>query len=228
MNRGKILYLVKEYFSFSSSERNGVVVLVCLILLLFFVLFLLPGFVKEKPRIDVSKFENEIIRFERANDSVKSQRSKTTRFQDSTKHLRPIFRKVFKIIKIELNSADSAGLDSLPGIGPVFAKRIIKYRDLLGGYYSINQLSEVYGIPPELVGKIYNFIIVDTLKIKKLLLNSADFKNVNAHPYISFDQTKVIFKLRTRQKIIVSDQLLENKIFTSEEIIKLQHYLSFD
>ena len=228
MNRRKILFLVKEYFSFSSSERNGVVVLMCLILLLFSVLFLLPGFVKEKPRIDVSKFENEIIRFERANDSVKSQRSNANHFQDSAKHLRPIFRKVFQIKKIELNSADSAGLDSLPGIGPVFAKRIIKYRDLLGGYYSINQLSEVFGIPPELVGKIYNYIIVDTLKIRKLLLNSADFKKVNAHPYISFDQTKVIFKLRTRQKIIVSDQLLENKIFTSEEIIKLRHYLSFD
>lgn len=228
MNRRKILYLVKEYFSFSSSERNGVIVLMCVILLMFFVLFLLPGFVKEKPRIDVSKFENEIIRFERANDSVISQRSNANRFQDSAKHMKPIFRKVYQLKKIELNSVDSAGLDSLPGIGPVFAKRIIKYRDLLGGYYSINQLSEVYGIPPELAGKIYNYIIVDTLKIRMLLLNSADFKKVNAHPYISFDQTKMIFKLRSRQKIIVSDQLIENKIFSSEEIIKLRHYLSFE
>lgn len=228
MNWRKILYLVKEYFSISSSERNGVIVLICLIFLMCFGLFLLPGFIKEQPRIDVSKFENEIIRFERANDSIKSQKPLAYRFQDTIKHKKDYFRKTIQIKKIELNSADSIGLESLPGIGPVFAKRIIKYRNILGGYYALSQLNEVYGLSPEILSKIEKLIIIDTLKIEKLLLNNADFKKVNAHPYISFEQTKQIFKLRSKQKIIVIDQLLEYKIFSPEEINKLRPYLSFD
>ena len=48
-----------------------------------------------------------------------------------------------KIIKVELNTADSAMLDAVRGIGPYYAKKILRYRELLGGYYSVEQLKEI-------------------------------------------------------------------------------------
>ncbi len=227
MNKRKILYWSKEYFTFSSSERNGIVTLISLIVITLTAIFLLPSFIKEQPQIDVSQFENEIAKFEKECDSIAAQSPLISRFQDTTKHFKPTTAKRSQTHKLELNMADSAELASLQGIGPVFAKRIVKYRNSLGGFYSISQLGEVYGIAPETLIKITHNLIVDTLKIERLLINSADFKKVNAHPYISFDQTKQIFNLRSRQKLIVTDQLIENKIFTSEEIKKLLPYLSF-
>jgi ribosomal protein S13 len=228
MNRRKILYVAKEYFSFSSSERNGVILLIGIILLLFLVLFLLPGFMKDQPRIDVSKFENEINSFRQSNDSLMAIKSAAVRFQDTANRFKRVKPKTIPINKIELNTADSVALESLPGIGPSFARRIIKYRELLGGFHSLNQLTEVYGVSPELAGKVNKHLNIDTLMIKKLHINTDDFKKVNASPYISFDQTKLIFKLRTRQKIMGFDQLIKNKIFSDEEIIRLRPYLSFD
>ena len=228
MNRRKIVFWTKEYFSFSTSERNGVIVLISFILILFLVFFLLPGFMKDQSRIDVSKFESEINRFEKSNDSLKALKSASNQFHDTTKRIKIFKPKPSPISKIELNSADSVALESLPGIGPAFARRIVKYRELLGGYHSLKQLTEVYGVSPELADKISGFLVIDTLKILKLHINTDDFKKVNASPYISFDQTKMICKLRNRHKIIGFDQLIENKIFSDEETIRLRHYLSFD
>ena len=116
-------------------------------------------------------------------------------------------------------------LDELPGIGPVFAIRIIKYRKLLGGYYSINQLDEVYGLKPETIQKFVHHVFIDTLKIEKIAINSDDFKKINAHPYISFEQTKAIFKFRGKQKITSLTQLKNAGIFSDEEIEKIRPYL---
>jgi competence protein ComEA len=68
---------------------------------------------------------------------------------------------------VELNSADSTALESLPGIGPSFASRILKYRKLLGGYVDVEQLKEVYGMPEETYEKIKPLCRVDASKVTK-------------------------------------------------------------
>jgi len=101
-----------------------------------------------------------------------------------------------RLAVIDINRADSAGLLPLPGIGPVFAGRIIKYRKLLGGFVSVDQLNEVYGLAGETVNLITPYIHVDSSCIQKLRLNSASFRELLKHPYLSFEDVKSLIRFR--------------------------------
>lgn len=121
--------------------------------------------------------------------------------------------------KVELNSADSLALIELNGVGPSFAKRILKYRSILGGYTSIEQLKEVYGFTDELYEKVKPFVSVDASSVKKLDLNKDDFKVINKHPYLSYELTKALFEWRkktvittTNLKDIINDDAVYNKL----------------
>lgn len=128
--------------------------------------------------------------------------------------------------KIELNTADSAALISLPGIGESFARRVIKYRTLLGGYVAIEQLREVYGFTDELFDKVKTRVSADPAKIKKINLNKDDFKTVNKHPYISYELTKTIFDWRRKTEITESN--VKDVLNGDEALLaKLLPYLSF-
>jgi DNA uptake protein ComE-like DNA-binding protein len=89
-------------------------------------------------------------------------------------------------------------LKQLKGIGSVFAKRILKYRNLLGGYYSTEQLREVYNFPIEILPLIENQIIVDTLRIKKIRINFAEYRDLLKHPYFNKKQVEAILEYRNK------------------------------
>jgi DNA uptake protein ComE-like DNA-binding protein len=99
---------------------------------------------------------------------------------------------------LELNAADSIALIALPGIGPSFAKRILKYRSLLGGYVKIEQLLEVYGFTEEQFAKVKNLVKVDASLIRLVDLSNDDFKTLTRHPYIGYEVTKRIFDEREK------------------------------
>ncbi len=127
--------------------------------------------------------------------------------------------------KVELNSADSLTLIEINGIGPAYAKRILKYRSILGGYTAVQQLKEVYGFNDELYEKVKNVFKVDASLVKKIDLNKDDFKIINKHPYLSYELTKTIFDWR-RKAIITALNLKE--IINDETIYnKLLPYLQF-
>jgi competence ComEA-like helix-hairpin-helix protein len=122
-------------------------------------------------------------------------------------------------VKIELNSADSIGLIELKGIGSAFAKRILKYRTILGGFINVEQLKEVYGFTDELYEQILPFIKVDANLITKININKDDFKIINKHPYLSYELTKTICEWRrktlitaTNLKEIINDNTVYNKV----------------
>jgi len=124
-----------------------------------------------------------------------------------------------EIKSIELNSADSLALLELNGIGPTFAKRILKYRSLLGGYIKIEQLKEVYGFTDELYDKIKSHLTVNASAVKKMDLNTDDFKTVNKHPYLTYELTKVIFDHRRKAHItkenlkeVLNDEIVYEKV----------------
>ena len=129
---------------------------------------------------------------------------------------------------IELNSVDSTQLIKLPGIGPVFSQRIIKYRDLLGGFNSSEQLLEVYGFDSSRYFNILPFLKIDTASIKKLNINSASFKELLKHPYISFDFTKYIINTRKKEKFSTFEQLKHTDYLTDSLYSRLLHYLELE
>lgn len=133
-------------------------------------------------------------------------------------------------IQIDINQADTSEFRKIPGIGKSFASRIVKYRNLLGGFYSVEQIREVYGITEEIFLQISSWMKIDDLsKIKAIDINKASLEKLKAHPYINFYQAKVIIELRKKRGRLdnISElSLLEE--FSDQDIEKLKNYFSFD
>jgi DNA uptake protein ComE-like DNA-binding protein len=129
--------------------------------------------------------------------------------------------------KIEINSADSALWTSIPGIGPVFASRICKYRNLLGGFSTIEQLLEVYNFTDERYQSVLQYITIDTTLVKTININFADVNQFKGHPYINYSLARKLVDYRSKHgSFRAVSQLMADSLLTSEEFIKLKPYLS--
>ena len=100
---------------------------------------------------------------------------------------------------LEIDSCDSASLESLPGIGPILSSRIIKYRILIGGFVSVEQLREVYGLKEETFNLISSRLFADSLMVRKIKINKADFKGLIRHPYFHRNEVSDILNYRELQ-----------------------------
>lgn len=130
--------------------------------------------------------------------------------------------------KVALNTADTTELKKVPGIGSTFAMRIVKFRNLLGGFYTVEQLREVYGLDEERYQSLHNWFTTDISAIKKLQINTLPEDSLRKHPYISYKQAKVLAQIRKQQGHLSgweNLQLLEE--FTEADKQRLNAYLSF-
>lgn len=128
---------------------------------------------------------------------------------------------------IDLNSADSVDLISLPGIGPYFAGKIIDYRARLGGFAASEQLMDIYGIDKERYSVFCDKVWADKSKVAKLKLSEASADDLARNPYIGAYIARSIVKFRESAKndVITVTALVVNKII-KEEIAKiLEFYL---
>jgi len=130
--------------------------------------------------------------------------------------------------QIELNSADSLTLLTLRGIGPGYTKRILKYRSLLGGFYRVEQVAEIYGMSDSLYQSIKDQLTVNASLIKKVNLNNENFKEVNKHPYLSYEDTKAIFNYRRKNGPIKSTDQVKEIITDAAVFEKLIPYIAFE
>ena len=127
---------------------------------------------------------------------------------------------------LELNAADSSDLITIHGIGPVFASRIIKYRNLLGGYHSVDQLREIYGIDSLKYESIKpHFTSCDLHQIRTINLNTASFKELLKHPYISYDFTKNIVNRRKKVVFKNAEDVFNIQFISNSNFEKLLPYL---
>lgn len=132
-------------------------------------------------------------------------------------------------LPIELNSADSTELVEKLRVKSWLAKRIIKYRELLGGFYQPSQLFEVYGFDSNEVRKRLSQITVDTNSLRKLDINAASFKQLVRHPYISYELTKYIVNtLRQKGRFSSTEMLMESDLITDRQFAKMRPYLTIN
>lgn len=125
---------------------------------------------------------------------------------------------------LDLNKADSATLTKIPGIGPAFARRICRYRDRLGGYYTVLQLQEVYGMTQERFLEIKRWFDI-TEHPKKHSFDSIRSRDDLRHPYINYLQRDEIFRLLRRYGRISSwSQIMRLKTITKDDSVRLSHY----
>ena len=133
------------------------------------------------------------------------------------------------LLYIELNSADSAELVKLKGIGSSFARRIIKYRSLLGGYYKKEQLLEVFGMD---TSRYYGFVknvFVDSDSIRRMNLNDVEFKKLLKHPYLEYYIVKSIFNYKDKNEQFNSVSELKNVDLVYAELFeRISPYLEVE
>jgi len=129
---------------------------------------------------------------------------------------------------ININRADSIQLLPLPGIGPVFAGRIIKYRKLLGGYVNEDQLGEVYGIPAETIALIRAQVYIDSSAIRKIRIDSATFGELLRHPYLEYEEVRALVEYRDFKGDVSSAyELKANQILHDSTLNKMDGYFDY-
>lgn len=197
---------------FNSSQRIGIVAL----LLLIICIVLLPR--------QLSKKEPDLFLL-RETESIETDSLITS--NDSSYNAKPVYKTTTRpkktIPKVELNSADSAALDAIPGIGGYYASRIIRYRSLLGGYTTVGQLKEVK-MTYFNVDSSARYFTVDPALIIKRNLDTMDFKAILRHPYLEYEDVKLIFNAKRKFKTISFSLLETNQVLTADKLKKIKPY----
>lgn len=127
--------------------------------------------------------------------------------------------------RVAVNQADTTILQRVPGIGPYYARRIVSYRQRLGGYYRTEQLLEIEGFPESALNY---FSIADDAVVRKLNVNRLSLNELRQHPYVGYYRAKQIVDFRrTHGRISSLNELSLSKDFTPEVIERLEHYVEY-
>lgn len=128
---------------------------------------------------------------------------------------------------LDINTADTTQLIALPGIGSKLAGRIIHFREKLGAFYSVDQLSDVYGLPDSTFQKLRSRLTVSSKSLKIININTADVNELKELPYIKWNLANAIIEFRNRHgKFTNLEELLQIEICTQLMFKKMSPYLS--
>lgn len=135
-------------------------------------------------------------------------------------------RETDRIAIVELNTADSALLTSLRGIGPGFARRIVQYRTRLGGFHSKQQLKEIFGIDDMHYRDVQAQFTVNAHKVKKLNINVVELEDLKSFPYLSYKQANAVVQYRKQHGDYESFDELRNVAILDELVLrKIKPYI---
>jgi DNA uptake protein ComE-like DNA-binding protein len=161
-----------------------------------------------------------------ANKEYTTKFKKDTVYQKS--YSKPSYeKKVFIKEAIEINTADSLSIVYLKGIGPSFTKRIIKYRTLLGGFHSMNQLKEIYGMTDSLYLNLTSQIKLDKNNIAKIPINVIDVATLRKHPYFPYASAQTVINFRSKHGKLNEQDVKSLGIFNEEKLKLILPYLSY-
>ena len=237
---------IMVFLSFSIKERRGIYLLSVIAMLLwiipvFFTEDHLPEEILEITPLQLSQAKKLLTQ---KRDSFAYQRKfrsyyPTAAYQDKQrfpseygnqqeKTAAP--RQERKIVLINLNEADSAMLEALPGIGERLSARIIKYRDRLGGFYDVAQLKEVYGLQDTVLKVLASRVFVPPdAVLTKLDVNRCSYADFRRHPYMGHVFAKSLFAFRkTHGEIKNVETLFQLVAVKKEEIERMRPYFSFE
>jgi DNA uptake protein ComE-like DNA-binding protein len=130
------------------------------------------------------------------------------------------------IEKVSINSSDSLAWIALPGIGSRLAARIIAFREKLGGFYSVDQVAEVYGIADSVFRRIKPYLVQEGA-VRKFNINSVSKDELKLHPYIKWKLAQAIVEYRNQHGSFQSlDELRHITLIDEIILAKLLPYLS--
>ena len=130
---------------------------------------------------------------------------------------------------VEINSADTLKLKNLKGIGSAFAKRILSYREKLGGFISFNQLYEVWGMDSETVKILVPQLTLNPSMIRKIALNHCSVTELKKFPYLTYNIANNIVLYRDRHGEYAKVRDICQAVLVNEELFrKIAPYLTLE
>lgn len=223
----------KEFFYFSKGDKIAIILLLNLIIVSGGIFIYINNFTftdavyhdqNEEVQKDFVQFEKNLEVIEPLKEeSTDNNESPATRYKSKKENK----QKLELGQTIDINSASASSLTRIPGIGEVFAERIIEYRNSLGGFASLEQLYEIKGITVNKFSKILPYLVLQK-KHKLIRINKVSADQLINHPYFEEKQTQVLIELNKDRKINDISDLSDNENFSSRDIERLSPYLSFD
>lgn len=134
---------------------------------------------------------------------------------------------IYKIIPVDINTADTTAFIALPGIGSKLANRIINFRDKLGGFYKVEQVAETFALPDSTFQKIKANLILTRAMVKKININTATLDEMKIHPYIRYNLASAVVQYRLQHGVFLTISDIKKIMMVTEDIyLKLAPYLS--
>jgi DNA uptake protein ComE-like DNA-binding protein len=241
----KLKEYLLDYFVFSKKERLGVYIISIITLLVWAI----PYFLSKEERVE-NVFHVTQVQIDSAAKILQTRNQKyatSKNFQsakkswssydannqsdsypkNSNKQFAP---KQVALKPIDLNEADSSVLERLPMIGEKLSARIIKYRDKLGGFITVLQLKEVYGLSDSTYGVIVGKVFIEKqFKPRKVLINKVDYTELRKHPYSNHAFAKLVLAYRNIHGAYANVDAIKNVQQIDLEVLrKIEAYLSFE
>lgn len=220
---------IRVYLSFTKKERTGIILLLIIAGLiwcipLFFQTDEIPEDVFHFSPVELDTIEKRLVHSIQKHEYEYSF-SKEKRIVSFSQ----VKKKPEKLL-LDINTADSSAFERLPGIGEKLSSRIVRYRERLGGFVSLDQLSEVYGIHDTLFRKLKEYLVLNrNAELKRLQINMADYKALRQHPYVSHVSAKILLAYRrVHDRIKDKEELMGVIGLDKKEMEKLLPYLAFD
>ena len=108
------------------------------------------------------------------------------------------FAKKEKIVIIDINKASQEDLIKIYGIGEAISLRILKFKESLGGFVSMEQMKDVWGLSPEVIENLNtHFKVLTPPNVKKVDINNASIKELSQFPYFNYQLAKQIVTFRS-------------------------------
>ncbi len=135
--------------------------------------------------------------------------------------------KPYRLAPFNINTADTAQLKKIRGIGSKLSARIVKFRDKLGGFGNLGQIKEVYGLSPEVIDSLQKYSFVeDSFRPQQFNVNAATFDQLRQHPYVGFNLARHIIAYRTQHGPFQTlDDLQKIKTIDAATFQKIKPYL---
>jgi DNA uptake protein ComE-like DNA-binding protein len=119
-------------------------------------------------------------------------------FATYKKYSNTAFAKKEKIVIIDINQASQEDLIKIYGIGEAISLRILKFKESLGGFVSMEQMKDVWGLSPEVIENLNShFKVLTPPKVKKVDINNASIKELSQFPYFNYQLAKQIVTFRS-------------------------------
>lgn len=176
-------------------------------------------------------YEFDTLVFNCADSVIAAQKSNFVSSKSSNSKDKPVAIKVKPktFLRININQADSLAFSALNGIGTILSSRIVRYRNWLGGFHTKEQLLDVYGIDSMLFNHILPYLMVSSIDVKKININTTNFSSLASHPYITKSIANSIIKYRNHHGNFTSLAQLKLIPLIDEDLFrKIAFYLTIE